>query len=55
MITSLPIYTLWLGLTILEALAMDIVVTSFVVVFTYVFTLGYDRAFPVFPKKVNLQ
>ncbi len=55
MLTSLPIYTLWLGLTLLEALATDIVVTSFVVVFTYVFTLGYDRAFPVFPKRVNMQ
>ncbi|WP_133192710.1 chlorhexidine efflux transporter [Labrenzia sp. 011] len=40
LITSLPIYTLWFGLTILEALATDIVVTSFVVAFTYVFTLG---------------
>lgn len=55
MITSLPIYTLWLGLTLLEALATDIVVTSCVVVFTYVFTLGYDRAFPVFPKRANMQ
>lgn len=47
LITSLPIYTWWLSLTVVEALATDLVVTSFVVVFTYVFTLGYDRAFPV--------
>jgi len=47
LLTSLPIYTWWLGLTIFEALATDLVVTSFVVVFTYVFTLGYDRMFPV--------
>ncbi len=47
LMTSLPIYTLWLGLTILEALATDLVVTSFVVVFTYVFTLAYDRVFPL--------
>lgn len=47
LITSLPIYTLWLGLTLFEAVAADLVVTSFVVVLTYFFTLGYDRAFPV--------
>ena len=46
-LTSLPIYTLWLGITLFEALAADLVVTSFVVVYTYFFTLGYDRMFPV--------
>ena len=45
--TSLPIYIFWLGLTVFEAFATDLVVTSFVVVYTYVFTLGYDRVFPV--------
>lgn len=46
----MPIYMWWLGLIILEAMAMDFVVTSFVVVYTYVFTLGYDRLFPVIPR-----
>ncbi len=55
LITSLPIYTVWLGLTVVEAVATDLVVTSFVVVFTYVFTLGYDRAFPVQPRTGVLQ
>ena len=45
--TSLPIYFWWLDLTILEAAMMDAVVTTFVVVYTYVFTLAYDRLFPV--------
>lgn len=49
MLTSLPIYMLWLGIGLLEALSLDIVVTSFVVVYTYVFTLGYDRMFPLTP------
>lgn len=48
--TSMPFYMWWLGLTILEAVAMDLVVTSFVVVYTYIFTLGYDRLFPVIPR-----
>lgn len=45
--TSLPIYMLWLKIGALEALAADIVVTTFVVGYTYVFTLAYDKAFPL--------
>lgn len=45
--TSLPIYMLWLKIGLIEALAADIVVTTFVVAYTYVFTLAYDRAFPL--------
>ena len=47
MVTSLPIVVWWLGLSILQALVMDIVVTSFVVVYTFVFTWSYDRLYPV--------
>lgn len=47
-LTSLPIVMWWLGLTILQALVMDIVITSFVVVYTFVFTWVYDRVFPVY-------
>ncbi|WP_108882399.1 PACE efflux transporter [Anderseniella sp. Alg231-50] len=54
-ITSLPIYVWWLNLTVLEALLTDLVVTSFVVVYTYVFTLGYDRLFPVVPLQVPVR
>ncbi|WP_340107811.1 PACE efflux transporter [Pikeienuella sp. HZG-20] len=45
--TSLPIYMLWLKICALEALAADLVVTTFVVGYTYVFTLAYDKAFPL--------
>lgn len=45
--TSLPIVVWWLGLTIWQALLMDLAVTSFVVGYTFFFTLGYDRLFPV--------
>jgi len=47
MVTSLPIVVWWLGLSILQALVMDMVVTSFVVVYTFVFTWSYDRLYPV--------
>jgi uncharacterized membrane protein len=45
--TSLPIVIWWLGLSILQAILMDLVITSFVVFYTIVFTWGYDRLFPV--------
>lgn len=48
--TSLPIYVWWLDLGVIEALTMDLIVTSFIVAYTYVFTLGYDRLFPVAPQ-----
>lgn len=51
-ITSLPIYAWWLGIGLLEALMTDIVVTSFVVAYTYFFTLAYDRLFPLETKSV---
>lgn len=47
LITSLPIYTWWLSISVWEALAADLVVTTFVVLYTYLFTLTYDRVFPV--------
>ena len=47
LVTSVPLYVWWLGLGLFEAIATDLVVTSFVVVYTYLFTLVYDRAFPV--------
>lgn len=47
LLTSLPIYIWWLDLGLLQALAADLTVTSFVVVYTYGFTLAYDRLFPV--------
>lgn len=45
--TSLPIVIWWLDLTLLQALVMDLSVTSLVVVYTILFSWGYDRLFPV--------
>ncbi|SLN24262.1 Bacterial Transmembrane Pair family protein [Roseovarius albus] len=50
MLTSLPILMWFLQVTVLQALATDAVVTTFVVGYTYVFTLVFDRLFPVIPK-----
>lgn len=54
-VTSLPIYVWWLNLSMLEALMTDLVVTSLVVFYTYLFTLGYDRLFPVMPLQVSVK
>jgi uncharacterized membrane protein len=53
--TSLPIYTWWLGITIVEAVVADLVVTTYVVAYTYIFTLGYDRLFPVLPRPATVR
>jgi len=47
MLSSLPIVIWWLGLTLLQAFLMDVVVTSLVVIYTLVFTWGYDLMYPV--------
>jgi uncharacterized membrane protein len=46
-ITSLPIVIWWLGLSLIQALIMDIVVTGIVVAYTLGFTWCYDRTYPV--------
>jgi len=46
-LTSLPLVIWWLDFTLLQALIMDLAVTSFVVAYTIVFGWGYDRLFPV--------
>ncbi len=46
-LTSLPLVTWWLGLSILQALAMDFAVTLIVVIYTFAFSWGYDRLCPV--------
>lgn len=47
MLTTLPIYIWWLDLSLWQALATDLTVSSFILVFTYIFTLAYDRIYPV--------
>lgn len=47
LITSVPIYCWWLDITVVAAVMVDLVVTSLVVAYTYLFTLAYDRLFPV--------
>ena len=45
--TSLPIVIWWLNLSILQALTMDLAIISLVMLFTMLFSWGYDRLFPV--------
>jgi len=46
-LTSLPIVMWWLGFTIWQALMMDVAISAFVVTYTFLFGLGYDKLFPV--------
>ncbi|MEP5761230.1 MAG: PACE efflux transporter [Litoreibacter sp.] len=47
MVTSLPLYVWWLQVTVMEAILADGVVTTFIVGYTYAFTLAYDKSFPL--------
>ncbi len=46
-LTSLPLVMWWLDMSVLEALMMDAAMMAFIVIYTYVFTLVYDKLFPV--------
>ena len=46
-LTSLPFVMWWLQLNVWQALLTDVVMASFVVVYTMLYTWVYDRVFPV--------
>ncbi len=46
-ITSLPIVMWWLNFSFWQAFLMDMVLIGLVLIYTFVFTLIYDRVFPV--------
>lgn len=45
--TSLPAIMWWMGWGFLQALLFDLSAVAFIVIYTYVFTLVYDKVFPV--------
>ncbi|WP_027858649.1 PACE efflux transporter [Marinobacterium jannaschii] len=45
--TSLPLFMWWLGISFWPALMMDISMVLFVLVFTFCYTLAYDKIFPL--------
>ena len=48
-LTSLPIVMWWLGITITQAILMDLTVSTIVMVYTFIYSWGYDRLFPLAP------
>lgn len=46
-LTSVPVLVWWLGLSVGQALLMDVMISGFVVVFNLFFTWAYDAMFPV--------
>lgn len=46
-VISLPILMWWLGLTIWQALLLDLGMMGAIVVYTFLFSLSYDKYFPV--------
>lgn len=46
-LTSMPIVIWWLGLTIPQAILMDLTVSTIVMVYTFIYSWCYDRLFPL--------
>lgn len=46
-VLGLPLMMWWLDLNFWQALALDVATMVFVVIYTYFFTLAYDRILPV--------
>ena len=46
-LSSLPILMWWLGFTFWQALLLDLATMSVIVIYTYFYTICYDRIFPV--------
>lgn len=45
--TSLPAIMWWMGWGFMQALLFDVAAVAFIVIYTYIFTLVYDKVFPV--------
>ena len=43
----LPLIAIMLGISFIDALVMDLAMTAFFLVYTFVFNLVYDRIFPI--------
>lgn len=46
-LTSLPVVMWWLNLSMGQAFLMDVIISAFVVVYTFAFTWIYDLLYPV--------
>lgn len=46
----MPIMSLWLGITLLEAFFLDLGFAIFYLIYAFVYNLSYDKIFP-FPAK----
>ena len=55
LLTSLPIMMWWLGMSLWETVLLDLGMMSFVVVYTFFFTLLYDKYFPVLQPDASAQ
>lgn len=47
LILLLPLFAWWLGITLVEALVMDLSFAAFYAIYAFVFTWAYDALFPV--------
>lgn len=49
LLATLPMIALWLDVSLMKALTLDLSLMVFYLIYTYVFTLCYDKLFPLQP------
>lgn len=52
-VINLPVLMWWMDWTFWQALVLDVIAMAGIVIYTYFFTLAYDRVFPIVQPSAN--
>ncbi len=47
LLVAMPVMSLWLGISLLEAFVLDLGFVAFYLVYAFVYNLSYDKVFPI--------
>ena len=47
LLVAMPVMSLWLGISLLEAFVLDLGFVAFYLAYAFVYNLSYDKAFPI--------
>ena len=47
LLVAMPVMSLWLGISLLEACVLDLGFVAFYLVYAFVYNLSYDKVFPI--------
>ena len=47
LLVAMPVMSLWLGISLLEAFVLDLGFVAFYLAYAFVYNLSYDKVFPI--------